>query len=91
MTEDQISQISAINAYRANSKIESIVGTDRVFRVDDTFEHLLWDPIIDGNAPSDGGKPFNAWKRVRAYLDGTITLNAICETKLKSVIQFIYE
>lgn len=91
MTEDQISQISAINAYRANAKIESIVGTDRVFRVDDTFEHLLWDPIIDGNAPSDGGKPFNAWKRVRAYLDGTITLNAICETKLKSVIQFIYE
>ncbi|WP_284881289.1 ATP-dependent nuclease [Citrobacter portucalensis] len=91
MTEEQINQISAINAYRANAKIENIVGADRVFRVDDTFEHLLWDPIIDGNAPSDGGKPFNAWKRVRAYLDGTITLNAVCENKLRAVIQFIYE
>lgn len=90
MTDEQISQISAINAYRANAKIETIVGADRVFRVDDTFEHLLWDPIIDGNAPSDGGKPFNAWKRVRSYLDGTITLNAVCENKLRSVIQFIY-
>lgn len=90
MTEEQINQISAINAYRANAKIENIVGADRVFRVDDTFEHLLWDPIIDGNAPSDGGKPFNAWKRVRAYLDGTITLNAVCENKLRAVIQFIY-
>lgn len=91
MTEEQINQISAINAYRANAKIENIVGADRVFRVDDTFEHLLWDPIIDGNAPSDGGKPFNARKRVRAYLDGTITLNAVCENKLRAVIQFIYE
>ncbi|MGV3691794.1 ATP-dependent nuclease [Citrobacter freundii] len=90
MTEEQINQISAINAYRANAKIENIVGADRLFRVDDTFEHLLWDPIIDGNAPSDGGKPFNAWKRVRAYLDGTITLNAVCENKLRAVIQFIY-
>ena len=91
MTEEQIANISAINAFRANDKIRDIVGDANVFRVNDTFEHLLWDPVIDGNAPSEGGKPFNAWKRVRSYIDGSIALNPICEGKLRSVLQFIYE
>lgn len=91
MTDADIEHISPINAFRANDKISNIVGDENVFRVDDTFEHLLWDPIIDGNAPSEGGKPFNAWKRVRSFLDGTINLNPVCETKLRTVLQFIYE
>lgn len=91
MTEEQIANISAINAFRANDKIRDIVGDANVFRVNDTFEHLLWDPVIDGNAPSEGGKPFNAWKRVRSYIDGSIDLNPICKGKLRSVLQFIYE
>ncbi|WP_284966415.1 ATP-dependent nuclease [Enterobacter cloacae] len=91
MTEEEIENLSAINAYRANIKISEIVGDDNVHRVDDTFEHLLWDPVIDGNAPSEGGKPFNAWKRIKAYLDGDVNLNPTCEHKLKSVLQFIYE
>lgn len=91
MTEEQIANISAINAFRANDKIRDIVGDANVFRVNDTFEHLLWDPVIDGNAPSEGGKPFNAWKRIRSYIDGSIALNSICEAKLRSVLQFIYE
>lgn len=91
MTEKEIENLSAINAYRANIKISDIVGDANVHRVDDTFEHLLWDPVIDGNAPSEGGKPFNAWKRIKAYLDGDVNLNPTCEHKLKSVLQFIYE
>ncbi|MEH3474475.1 AAA family ATPase [Escherichia coli] len=91
MSEEDIRNISPINAYRANAKIESIVGAERVFRVDDTFEHLLWDPMINENAPSDGGKPFNAWKRIRDYLEGSVTLQPNCETKLRNVISFIYE
>ncbi|HBW7819949.1 TPA: ATP-dependent endonuclease [Klebsiella aerogenes] len=91
MSNEEIATISAINAYRANEKIANIVGSDRTFSVDDTFEHLLWDPTEDGNAPSEGGKPFNAWKRVRSFLDGSITLNPKCEAKLASVLRFIYE
>lgn len=91
MSEEELRNISPINAFRANAKIENIVGAERVFRVDDTFEHLLWDPMIDGNAPSDGGKPFNAWKRIRDYLEGSVILQPNCETKLRNVIRFIYE
>lgn len=90
-TPEQLAELSAISEYKANDKIEKIVGIDNVFRVDDTFEHVLWDRHSGEHSPTDGGKPFNAWKRIRGYLDGTVNLKPECEKQLRDIIKFIYE
>ncbi|EKS6734377.1 ATP-dependent nuclease [Enterobacter pseudoroggenkampii] len=89
-TDQELEALSPISEYKANEKIESIVGADSVYRVDDTFEHVLWNIETDGDAPTDGGKPFNAWKRMRAYVNNEIVLHANCERKLREITQFIY-
>lgn len=89
--ELQLSELPAISEYRANSIIEEIVGDKNVYKVDDTFEHVLWDRDLGEKSPTDGGKPFNAWRRVKNYLDGNITLTSKCENKLQEIMKFIYE
>ncbi len=37
-----------------------------------------------------GLKPYNSWKRVRDYLDGTLELRPSCEVALKKIIEFAY-
>ncbi|MCT8173057.1 ATP-dependent nuclease [Raoultella ornithinolytica] len=89
-SQAELDALSAISEYKANAIIESIVGAENIFKVDDTFEDLLWNKAQDGDAPSNGGKPYNSWKRVNHYINDEIILHPDCERKLKELITFIY-
>ncbi len=61
-----------------------------IYKVEDTFEHVLWNIEEGEKTPTDGGKPFNAWKRIRAHVDDKEKLHTKCLDKLKDIMNFIY-
>ncbi len=80
---------SAIHPFKANQKIATAAGAGKVFLVDDTFEHVLWDQE-KGEASKSSDKPFNSWKRIRDYLDGNQNLSDSCEATLKEIVTFAF-
>ena len=62
---------------------------EKVFKVEDTFEHVLWDQDQNEKAKASD-KPFNSWKRVRDYIDGTVVLTTTCEATLKEIVEFAF-
>ncbi|WP_421533677.1 ATP-dependent nuclease [Morganella morganii] len=90
-TQAELDVLPPISEYNANRVIEGIAGPDKVFKVDDTFEHVLWDRTTEEKSPNSGGKPFNAWKRTKGYIDNEISLTSSCESQLKSIMKFIYD
>ncbi|WP_417878424.1 ATP-dependent nuclease [Vibrio sp.] len=91
LSEEELLKLTGFNEYCANEKIESIAGANNVHKVDDTFEHVLWN-IEDGEKiPSEGGKPYNAWKRIRSFVDDEVQLHPKCLGKLDDILNFIYQ
>lgn len=90
LSEEELSELTGFNEYCANAKIESIAGADNVYKVDDTFEHVLWNIEEGEKIPTDGGKPYNAWKKIKAFVDDKEELHPYCHTKLKEIMSFIY-
>ena len=89
LTDEQLEEKKAIHPFKANKKIANIATSERVFLVEDTFEHVLWD--IDHNeSVKSTDKPFNSWKRVRDYIDGEQKLTEACEATLKEIITFAF-
>ncbi|MGI2101534.1 ATP-dependent nuclease [Shewanella oncorhynchi] len=74
-----------LHPYKANEKINSVAKEGTVFLVNDTFEHVLWDKLLEEKDIKSSGKPYNSWKRVRDYLDGTLELRPSCEVALKKL------
>lgn len=91
LSNDELLKLTGFNEYCANAKIESIAGADKVYKVDDTFEHVLWSVEDGEKIPSEGGKPYNAWKRIKSYVDGEVQLHPKCITKLDEILNFIYQ
>ncbi len=89
LTDAELEGKAAIHPYKANKKIANIATADRVFLVDDTFEHVLWDQEQNESVKSTD-KPFNSWKRVRGYIDGTENLTENCKSTLKEIITFAF-
>ena len=89
LNEAELAKKPAIHPYNANKKIASIATVDRVFLVDDTFEHVLWDQEQNESVKSTD-KPFNSWKRIRGYIDGTQDLSEKCKSTLKEIIVFAF-
>lgn len=89
LTDEELLQKSAIHPFKANEKIAGVASAERVFLVDDTFEHVLWDQEEDESVKSSD-KPFNSWKRLRDYLDGKQALTAKCEATLKEIVTFAF-
>ena len=89
LTDQELAAKSAIHPFKANAKIAAVTGRDKVFQVQDTFEHVLWDQELNEQVKSTD-KPYNSWLRVRGYLDGTITLTKTCEATLKEIVQFAF-
>ena len=90
-TEEELAVLSPISEYNANAKIAVIAGEENVFKVDDTFEHVLWDKESGEKISTEGGKPYNAWIRVKGFVDGSVVLHQNCQTKLEEIIRFIYQ
>ncbi|RAH37876.1 ATP-dependent endonuclease [Halomonas sp. SL1] len=89
LTEDELKEKAAIHPYKANEKIVNIATAERVFLVNDTFEHVLWDQDENESVKSTD-KPFNSWKRVRDYIDGRQGLTERCEATLKEIVTFAF-
>jgi putative ATP-dependent endonuclease of the OLD family len=88
-TDEQLQEKPAIHPFKANAKISGIATPNKVFMVDDTFEHVLWDRELNESIKSSD-KPYNSWKRVRDYLDNKIKLTPKCESTLKEIITFAF-
>lgn len=89
LADVELEKKPGIHPYKANEKIANIATADRVFLVDDTFEHVLWDQEQNESVKSTD-KPFNSWKRVRDYIDGAQELTERCESTLKSIVTFAF-
>ncbi|MCG9725465.1 ATP-dependent nuclease [Vibrio brasiliensis] len=86
--EDELPHVSNLHPYRANAKISEVAGERNVFRVNDTFEHVLWNAAQDNIKSSS--KPYHSWKRTRQYLNGEITLDPACEATFKDIVEFAF-
>lgn len=89
LTDAELDEKAAIHPFKANEKIENIATAERVFLVEDTFEHVLWDQGQNESVKSTD-KPFNSWKRMRDYIDGTQDLTEKCESTLKKIVAFAF-
>lgn len=89
LTDEELENKAAIHPFKANVKIASAASAERVFLVDDTFEHVLWDQKENESVKSSD-KPFNSWRRLRDYLDGKQFLTAKSESTLKEIIKFAF-
>ena len=89
LTDAELAEKKAIHPFKANAKILEIAGPDRVFLVEDTFEHILWD-LDQSEKPKSSDKPYHSWKRVKDYLNGELILTDKSETTLKEMIEFAF-
>ena len=61
---------AAIHPYKANEKIQQAAEGAEIFKVDDTFEHVLW---MNPEEIKSGDKPYRAWCRAKEIIEGTIS------------------
>jgi len=88
LTVEQLAAVANLHPYRANAKISEVAGEENVFKVKDTFEHVLWNASQDKIKSSS--KPYHSWKRIRQYLNNEITLEVECEATLKEIVEFAF-
>ncbi|MCF7363586.1 ATP-dependent endonuclease [Vibrio sp. A1-b2] len=89
LTDFELNEKPAIHPFKANVKIEEVSGEGKVYLVDDTFEHVLWDQD-ENQSIKAADKPLNSWKRVRDYLDGNQELTKKSQDTLKEIITFAF-
>lgn len=89
LSDNDLKELSSIHPFKANEKIAKIATSAKVFLVDDTFEHVLWDQG-QNEVVKATDKPFNSWKRVRDYINGKQDLTEKCESTLKEIIEFAF-
>lgn len=84
-TPDQLRDTPSTE-YQANARIAEVVGDAAIFRVDDTFEDVLWS---GGDRPaSSKDKPYRAWKRIRELCKDRENLDHA--PKLRDLLKFCY-
>ncbi|EGQ7696513.1 ATP-dependent endonuclease [Vibrio vulnificus] len=86
-TAEELEKVGNLHPYRANAKISAIAGDDHVFRVDDTFEHVLWGKDKKYKSSS---KPYHSWRCVRGFLDGKEEITEENQATLKEIIEFAF-
>ncbi len=81
--EEQLEDLSSIDPFCANEKIREAAGDIEIYKVDDTFENVLW-PDEDVKASN---KPYRAWQKIKEIIDN----NQISEYPiLKEIFEFVY-
>nr|WP_242455202.1 AAA family ATPase [Pseudomonas sp. MS15a(2019)] len=89
LSDAELEELSPINPYRANKKIADVAAANKVFVVEDTFEHVIWDKEV-GEVASSKDKPYNSWKRLRDYVDGKQNLTEASVQKLREILSFAF-
>uniref|UniRef100_UPI0009EAD4E0 ATP-dependent nuclease n=1 Tax=Pseudomonas sp. MIACH TaxID=1078355 RepID=UPI0009EAD4E0 len=89
LSNADLEEVAAIHPFRANAKIVSIAGAERVYVVEDTFEHVLWDQSLK-EISSSKDKPYKSWHRIKGFLSGEIELSENCQTTLRTILEFAY-
>ncbi|QUI62500.1 AAA family ATPase [Pseudoalteromonas sp. A22] len=89
LSDEELAQVAPIHPFRANEKISAVAGDDRIFLVEDTFEHVLWDQAENETAKSSD-KPFSSWVRIKDYIDDTQELTDQSKATLKEIIKFAF-
>ncbi|TWE02828.1 putative ATP-dependent endonuclease of OLD family [Pseudomonas sp. AG1028] len=89
LTDAELEEKAAIHPYKANAKIASVANAANTHVISDTFEHVLWDASADEIASSKD-KPYNSWRRIRAFLDGEQDLTPGSQQKIKSILEFAF-
>ncbi len=89
LSDAELEKLSHINPYRANKKIAQVAGANKIFVVEDTFEHVIWD-MDHGEIASSKDKPYNSWKRLRDYVDGKQNLTDASVQKLREIFSFAF-
>lgn len=84
-TEDELQELTGIDPYRANAKIDHAAPGVGKFVVEDTLEDLLWPDA----RPSGKDKPYRAWKRVNHLLENVDELRDL--TGFRNLLSFVYE
>ena len=85
LSDDELKNVIAIHPYKANEKIKQAAGTAEIFKVDDTFENILWP---NPEEITSGDKPYKAWCRTKEIIDGVISVDDV--PKLKEIFNFAY-
>jgi putative ATP-dependent endonuclease of OLD family len=89
LSDGELELKKPIHPFKANAKIAAIAGKDRVFVIDDTFEHVLWNQD-EGEAIKHSDKPFNSWKRVKGFLDNQVDLTEKSISMLQQMVTFAF-
>ncbi|WP_080890447.1 ATP-dependent nuclease [Photobacterium angustum] len=84
-TEEELQNLTGIDPYRANAKIDSAAPNVDKFVVEDTLEDLLW----PNDRPAGKDKPYQAWKRIDYLLENVDELRDL--TSFRDLISFVYE
>lgn len=83
----ELAACAEFDEYKANERIEAIVGEHKVHSVNDTFEHVLWPPADAPTSSKD--KPYRAWKRVRELTEGKHDLQHAAQ--LAEIVNFVFD
>lgn len=84
-TEEELQELTGIDPYRANAKIDSAAPNVEKFVVEDTLEDLLWPDA----RPAGKDKPYQAWKRINYLLENVDELREL--TGFRDLLSFVYE
>lgn len=83
-TDEEIARAPGFDPFKANIRIATLAGPQRVKVVQDTFEDLLWATPQDYDKKD---KPFQAWQRIREIVRDN---NPAGHQALKDVFQFAF-
>ncbi|MEK8021928.1 MAG: ATP-dependent endonuclease [Candidatus Parabeggiatoa sp.] len=84
-TDEELKEIRPIHPYRANERIKQVANGAEIFVVEDTFEHILWEP----NKAPLSDKPYRAWCKINDVCDGRENLDHV--PRLKEFVRFAFE
>jgi putative ATP-dependent endonuclease of the OLD family len=84
-TDLELNAASPFDPYRANEKIRLAANGREIFLVEDTLEHLLWEP---GSTIPSKDKPYMTWKRVQQLSSEPERLEQF--PRLRDLFHFVY-
>lgn len=87
-SNDELEKLPPIHPYRANERIRQASNGAEIHIVEDTFEHILWNPTECAEM-STSIKPYRAWKRTEELCDGKENLDHV--PMLRDILQFVFD
>lgn len=87
-SQEQLDELPGFHPYNANEKIVEVVGdAARIFAVNDTLEHFIWDPAIEVLSKD---KPYKAWEKINDFVTNDNDTEIFDLPQLRSLYQFVF-